>query len=285
MNYEELISVIIPVYQCEKYLSECITSILNQTYKNFELLLINDGSFDNSGMICDDFANKDNRIRVFHQENQGVAQSRQNGINKSKGKYITFIDSDDFIDADYLEVLYNKIIKTNSDIVCCNSRDIGNAIYDNNMILVDEEIEDKKRMLSDYFQGKRYAYCVWGKLYKKESIQNLKFRTLKYGEDTCFILDLFNTCNKICLYSYCGYNYRCQEQGISMTINNQQMMHDLLERDFQCYLICKEKAAALLPLAEKNYINRLCQIIKIYSISNEKKTYDFIIDNFNYYIS
>ena len=107
----EKISVIVPVYNVEKYLEKCVKSILNQTYSNFEILLINDGSTDNSDIICDKIKNLDDRIKVFHRENSGVSATRNFGLENSTGNLITFIDSDDFIKEDMLEILYNNLVK------------------------------------------------------------------------------------------------------------------------------------------------------------------------------
>ena len=112
----ELISIIVPIYNVEKYLRQCLDSIMNQTYRNFECLLINDGSSDNSEDICREYVSKDSRFRYFEKENGGVSSARNLGIEHSKGEYITFIDSDDWVDSDYLEVLYNSLVDERADI-------------------------------------------------------------------------------------------------------------------------------------------------------------------------
>ena len=111
------ISIIVPVYNTEKYITRCINSILEQTFENWELLLIDDGSRDSSGKICDIFQKKDSRIKVIHKKNEGVSIARNLGITLSKGNYITFVDSDDWIDKDYLELMYIAIKKMNVDIL------------------------------------------------------------------------------------------------------------------------------------------------------------------------
>ena len=120
MNYKmlekELISIIVPIYNVEKYLRQCLDSILNQTYQNFECLLINDGSLDNSADICREYVSKDSRFKYFEKENGGVSSARNLGIECSRGEYITFIDSDDWVDYDYLEVLYNSLVDERADI-------------------------------------------------------------------------------------------------------------------------------------------------------------------------
>ena len=116
--HNPMISVIVPVYNAEKYLKECIRSILNQTIQNLELILVNDGSTDGSGYICDEYINKDNRIKVIHKENGGVSSARNMGISEATGEYFTFVDSDDYLEPNALEILYNDIIIYNADISC-----------------------------------------------------------------------------------------------------------------------------------------------------------------------
>lgn len=120
MKNKTIISIIVPVYKAEKYLSRCIDSILKQTFSDFELILIDDGSPDKSGALCEDFANKDTRIRVFHQENQGVSAARQKGLDNAFGEFIIHADSDDWVEPDWLEELYKKAVETNADIVSCD---------------------------------------------------------------------------------------------------------------------------------------------------------------------
>ena len=117
---EDLISIIVPVYNVESYIEKCVCSILKQTYHNFELLLIDDGSKDNSGKICEKLALEDERIKVYHQVNSGVSAARNLGINKMQGKFCAFIDSDDTVQQDYLEVLYRAITYDKSQMSCCS---------------------------------------------------------------------------------------------------------------------------------------------------------------------
>ena len=120
MKEKKLVSIIVPIFKVEKYLKRCIDSILNQTYRNIEIILIDDGSPDNCGKICDDYAKKDDRIKVIHKENKGVSQARNDGIKLSKGKYIAFVDSDDYVEKNFIEILYNNIIENDADISICN---------------------------------------------------------------------------------------------------------------------------------------------------------------------
>ena len=119
-----MISVIVPVYNTEKFLKNCISSIANQTYKDLEIILVNDGSTDNSGKICDDFAQKDSRIKVIHQSNKGVGAARNAGLDVAKGAYIGFVDSDDILRPDMYEFLLNNLIVHNADISVCGVQKI-----------------------------------------------------------------------------------------------------------------------------------------------------------------
>ena len=122
MEKEDLISIVIPVYKVEKYLEKCVESVINQTYKNLEILLVNDGSPDNCPKICDEYAQKDNRIKVIHKENGGLSDARNAGIDVATGKYITFIDSDDYISNDYVEYMYNLLKQNNTKKYWCFSK-------------------------------------------------------------------------------------------------------------------------------------------------------------------
>jgi glycosyltransferase involved in cell wall biosynthesis len=115
----DLISIVVPVYNVESYLEKCIDSILNQSYSNFELILVNDGSTDNSGKICSDFEKKDSRIKVINKDNGGLSDARNHGIDIASGRYITFIDSDDFVEVDYIFYLYNLLKKYGTKISIC----------------------------------------------------------------------------------------------------------------------------------------------------------------------
>lgn len=125
----ELVSIIVPIYKVEKFLEECITSLINQTYKNIEILLVDDGSPDKCGSICDNYAKKDNRIRVFHIENSGVSVARNKGLEESIGNWIIFVDGDDYVENTMVENLYNAAIKNNCDIVFGNYNITTNKRY------------------------------------------------------------------------------------------------------------------------------------------------------------
>lgn len=204
------ISVIVPVYNVEQYLSRCIDSILAQTFIDFELLLIDDGSKDNSGNICDKYAEKDHRIRVFHKENGGVSSARNIGIDNARGEWIYFSDSDDYVHRDIfyklIEPLHNQkfnliifsFINGKTDVVFPNKA--------NNLIETIKELNDRP-----------YCSCgyLWHKIFKKELIKELRFDTnLSYGEDAVFFFDYLTQVNtKIYFSSQIGYTYTTNIQS------------------------------------------------------------------------
>lgn len=204
-----MISIIIPVYNAASYLDKCIESILHQKYKDFELLLINDGSTDNSGDICDAFALKDNRISVFHQQNQGVSAARNLGIEQAKGEWLQFIDSDDWIENDFLLNNVSRISQKKDFVV--SGYKIDECIKQYEFHLEECSFEEDK-----FLGGIKYIYkrdCLgmnWNKLFHRETIisNNIRFNpNLNYGEDELFVLEYLKYVNKIVTSSCCGYHY------------------------------------------------------------------------------
>lgn len=219
---EELISVVIPVYNVENYLSRCIESVLGQTYKNFELILIDDGSKDNCGKICDKYQKEDSRIIVIHKENGGLSDARNCGVSESKGKYITFIDSDDYVERDYLEVLYNAIIMEDSDISICSYQ----AVYENGKILKQKEnfkrILSSKEALEEILYQTNFNVSAWAKLYKANLFEDIKYPKGKIFEDAFTTYKLIEKSKKISVNLKICYNYMIRGNSILTTSFNKK---------------------------------------------------------------
>lgn len=203
------ISIIVPVYKAEPYLRKCIDSILNQTFKEFELILVNDGSPDKSGEICDEYANKDIRIKVIHKKNGGQSSARNEGLNIAKGDYIGFVDSDDWLDRDMFRVLYENIIETGSDISICGTRDIKKQQDIRNQVGESKTIiyEDKNKIFSIMFSQNIFGWGPCNKLYKKNKIKNLRFLQGRIYEDVVYNLIAFSSALKVVSTSAKKYNY------------------------------------------------------------------------------
>lgn len=204
----DLISIIVPVYKVEEYLDKCIESIVNQTYTNLEIILVDDGSPDNCPEICDKWAERDNRIKVIHKSNGGLSDARNAGLAVASGEYIAFVDSDDYIEADLYEKLLSTIINTFSDISVCNLR----YVYQNDSNSVSQENSDS---ITEYTAEEamsaliddRIRQVVWNKLYKLELIKDIMFDVGKYHEDEFWSYKAIGAANKIATIDYTGYNY------------------------------------------------------------------------------
>ena len=212
----QLISIIVPIYNVEKYLKKCIESIINQTYKNIEIILVDDGSPDNCGKICEEYSQKDKRIIVIHKENGGLSDARNKGIDIAKGDYLTFIDSDDFVNIDYIEKLYSSIKLNNTELAQCgiskvneNNEIIEKLNYDENYIKTSHEI------LNELY-GKHLIenVVVWNKMYAKELFKNIRFPVGKIHEDEFTTYKLIYYSKNVAIVSDSLYNYRQNNASI-----------------------------------------------------------------------
>lgn len=207
------ISIIVPVYKVEQYINKCVDSILNQTFKDFEVILIDDGSPDNCGKICDEYANKDERIKVIHKKNGGLSSARNAGLDIAKGEYIGFVDSDDYIEPDMYEILYNLSENNECDIVSCSSIihymdetvvNGGHGIF----------IHNKEEAMKTMLEGKLYDEVVWVKLFKKSVIGNIRFPIGRIYEDTSFTYKVIDKATKVATIGEAKYNYIKHENSI-----------------------------------------------------------------------
>ena len=205
------ISVIVPVYNVEQFLPRCINSILAQTFTDFEVLLINDGSTDNSGRICDEYAKKDNRIRLFHKGNGGVSSARNIGLKNVKGELICFIDSDDYLDKKFLQRMVKAMEENDVDLVCCGcyreSTD-GTLLWKRNIKTT--TLYDRRQAVIELFTPTSFVGWPWNKIYKASLIKEngLEFNeTIKYCEDDVFVLQYILHIQKACYISDILYHY------------------------------------------------------------------------------
>lgn len=201
----DLISIIVPVYNVEEYLEKCLDSIRNQSYAFFEVILVNDGSTDKSLEICQEYAKKDNRFVIVNQTNKGVSAARNNGLAVAKGSYITFVDSDDSIRSNYLEILYTNIKTENADLSLCvwTGSDQKEPKSEETVCVWSQEETFYKCFKYHEIDGSVYA-----KLYKKECVEGVKFdENLKIGEDQIFVIQVLERCQKIVFQKKSLYTY------------------------------------------------------------------------------
>lgn len=213
------ISVIVPVYNVEKYIEQCLKSISNQTYKNFEVIVVDDGSKDFSGIICDKFSKLDYRIKVIHQSNQGLSGARNTGLKNATGDYITFIDSDDFIKNKMFEEMVLILKEKNADIIECGTiycDEKGNYIKENTKNKI--EIYEKNNQMKELILNGNITTMSWGKLYKKDLFKNFEFPLGKYHEDVFTTYKLLHISKKTIVLNQGFYHYR-QVNGSIMNSN------------------------------------------------------------------
>lgn len=232
----EKITVIVPVYNVEHYLNKCLDSLINQTYKNLEIIVINDGSTDNSGKICQEYAQKDNRIIYIEKENGGQSEARNMGLDRMTGSYVTFVDSDDWVEPDYVEVLYNKLIEYQADIAVGNYYSyneqegifyfhiFGDSYY--------EKVYDNVSIFENLYESQEMKsfslISVWGKLYRVDLVKHLRFDIGKLGEDGYLNQKIYLLAEKTIYLNKGLYAYR-QREGSSSRIWTEKWMHALVD--------------------------------------------------------
>lgn len=213
------ISVIVPIYNMESRLSVCVNSIIQQTFQNFEVILIDDGSTDHSAELCDRFCEKDARISVIHKENAGLPKARETGVSASKGKYICFIDSDDYVEQDYLEKLYSTITSENCDIVCCGFyTDYPSCPSKNIAVNVTEQkcSQNAAQYIETLHIGHGRYHAMWNKLFRKECFCHVVFppQHTMY-EDYFIMIQILPALNKITLIPDRLYHYVQTEENMT----------------------------------------------------------------------
>lgn len=233
----DLISIVVPVYNAEKYIGVCVNSVLEQTYSNFELLLINDGSKDCTLEVLKSY--KDSRIKVYSFENQGAGKTRNKGIQLSRGKYITFIDSDDYIDKDYLERLHQEI--QDNDVLISGYKKV--SLEDHSLMYVSKP----KVSVWDEF---RYV-ATWGKLYSLDFLKNnhIEYEKFVLGEDVYMNIKCNSLTNKVRVIDYAGYNYCFNPNSLTQSKKSVQGNNDIL------MLLNKIQSTLNLDKYKKKYID------------------------------
>lgn len=228
-NKDKLISIIVPIYKVEKYLKKCIESILKQTYKNIEIILVDDGSPDNCGKICDDYKQMDKRIKVIHKNNGGLSEARNYGIREARGDYLLFVDSDDFIAENICEILINNINKYSADMVICNFYYVfenKKAIKNEMSSKKDVQVLEKENIIREYFLNYSVDLNVaWNKLYKKDIFKGMNailFPVGKLHEDTYIMYKIYYNLNRLVRINKPLYYYRQRNDSIisSFSIKN-----------------------------------------------------------------
>lgn len=202
------ISLIIPVYKVERQLNRCIQSIVNQTYSNLQIILVDDGSPDCCPQLCDEWSEHDSRIRVIHQKNAGLSAARNAGIDVACGEYIAFVDSDDFVEPDYIEVLYETLTSANADFSCCGLFNENEQLEPlSEQVEMDNDVFDTSVMISDPMFYKWQYVVAWNKLYKREIWDTLRYPVGRVHEDEFVYHQLLLKSTKVACTSEKLYHY------------------------------------------------------------------------------
>lgn len=246
MNNQPLISVIIPVYNLENYIERCLDGVLAQTYKNLEILVVDDGSTDKSPAICDKYSTLDSRINVFHIDNGGAAHARNVALRKMKGDLLTFIDGDDFIDSTYIETLYNAMVNKNADISICKWIDIYEHTNPKALPQTYIKTYDTFSGLEALLYQVDFDSAMWVKLYKASLFDGIYFPEGNLYEDLAIIYKIFERAKVISYTDYAGYFYMIRSTGTTLIKFKPKKM-DLIDviDEMQVYLLDKYPALRL----------------------------------------
>ena len=211
---DDLISIIIPVYNVEKYLKECLESVINQTYINLEIILVDDGSTDGSGNICDEYKKRDPRIRVIHKENGGVSIARNLGLNYVNGQYIGFIDSDDYVEPEYCEKLLKSIKENNVQCALCKFDKVYEKKNQNNTFESNYIMDANGLIMEILDVQKGFGFCTQ-KLWTKNALADIRYNeNIKVGEDSLFCIESCKNINKVFVVNEKLYHYRFNENSL-----------------------------------------------------------------------
>lgn len=251
MSKSELISVIVPIYCIESYIGACIESLIKQTHNNLEIILVDDGSPDRCPDICDLYAKKDNRIKVIHKKNGGLVSARKEGLKIATGKYIGYVDGDDWVEPDYYEKLYDRASVYNAEVVCTGfSRDLFDkcvlinesfkkGLYEDESIL---KLRDKMISQGDFYQFGITTY-VWNKLFVRDVLYKHQMSVdehITIGEDAAVVYPVFMNCNRVYIDDNVGYHYRQREDSMLKKNDNIQLEIKKIKNIYK-YLVCFAK--------------------------------------------
>ena len=219
------VSIVLPIYNVEKYLRRCIDSVINQTLREIEIILVDDGSPDDCGQICDEYCKKDERIKVIHQKNRGLSAARNSGIEIATSEYICFIDSDDYIEKDMIEYLYNNAKKYNTDITCCGFTNIyENGINEKITTVKEKKIYSSKEALDIHLLSGYIEVVAWNKLYKLELFANIRYPEGLLYEDMLTTYKLLDISNNILLLPDSKYYYCKRKNSIGANTFSNKML-------------------------------------------------------------
>lgn len=265
----DLISVIVPVYNVEKYLEKCLTSIIEQTYSNIEIIIINDGATDESGKICADYEKKDGRISVINKTNEGLSAARNDGLGLAKGKYICFVDSDDYLDVDAIADWHEMIRKENADIAIGAWKRFKETEHiEREQQKIEQHVIKGKDAVVLNLKDEIYSYA-WGKLYKKELFDNIRFPVGRTYEDAAVLYRVLDRSRRVVITNKISYYYLNRDTSIMHTIGSKGLV-DQFVSFYEQWIFAKDRCIEMEPFMAQRVtycaIGALNQIVKGYKI-------------------
>lgn len=281
---DSLVSIIVPIYNAEKYLDSCIQSVLRQTYTNWELILIDDGSTDKSGRIAEEYGFADERITVFHQKNLGVSLARNQGIDEATGNYVVFLDADDELIEDCLAKTVNIAEETNADVVAGSS-------CENQELFQDRIIWTGAEALENSLKDHLFTYSACAKLIRREFIGKTRFTPdIRINEDSYFVFQLLCKQNVFVLTNDVIYFYRANSESSSRTVFSEKYFDILKVSDLK-YKKIEEQFPQMHDLAKNMLLKARMNVLRILAVRTrdeyrdvEKKLLEYILDNKEDYI-
>jgi glycosyltransferase involved in cell wall biosynthesis len=267
----ELISVVIPAYNAEKYIEKCLDSVFNQTYTNLEVIVVNDGSTDNTKKILDAYVKKESKLKIIHKVNTGVSDTRNKGLEIATGAYIGFVDSDDLIKPDFYYTLHSLIKNHNADIAHCGFELVGNdfskVFYGTKKLYV----HNKNEAIDELLTARLFEPSTCSKLYKRELIKEIKFDTeIKFNEDLLYNVKAFKKANTLVFLDLPLYLYVCNPKSASRSSQSLKTQDGVLEVSLKIMDILND--SNLHKTKNKFYVNKLITIYKLLLNENLQKS-------------
>lgn len=282
------ISIIVPVYNVEEFLCKCIDSILAQTFTDWELLLIDDGSKDSSGNICDEYAAKDERIRVFHKENGGVSTARNLGLDHARGKWVTFVDSDDWVDVNWLQKIIGEVAKyPDTDIIRFGYHYYSKeGRYEGSVRAQSTVVVDNSEDFIVYSESNRYYEMIWNSAFRFSLVSNIRFRKeIQWSEDYIYMYECFACAKKMLILDSALYHYRNRVDGLSGKVHPERIICaigdtystciPLLKSSFEKrkkkknYLFHSRKAISILYTEKQTTFDERAELRRIFAYKNK----------------
>lgn len=277
LQQDKKISVIIPVYNIAEYLPRCLDSVLNQTYKNLEVVVVDDGSTDNSVDVIEEYAKKDSRIVKIFKKNTGVSDTRNKGIDTATGDYITFVDGDDYIEPDMYEILMNNALKYDADISHCGYQMVFPSRVDYYYNTGEKFIQDNKKGIIDLLKGERIEPSPCNKLYKRSVIKDERMPSdIRNNEDYLFNVMVFKNAQKSVFEDKPLYHYILRENSATTSAINEHKMFDgeiVRERIAQCFKDYDTNDNEIYHIALNNLLRSEITIIRTFATNKSAKVF------------